>query len=68
MKILYVIPVMFMLSGCLYQDVPKFIISKSEEICADHEGIWEITSFFEGTYVVKCNDAFATNVKTIRRL
>lgn len=56
MKILYAIPVMFILSGCFYQDVPKFIIDKSEQVCAEHGGIWEITSVFDTTYHVTCGD------------
>lgn len=54
MKILYAIPVMFLLSGCFYQGVPKFIIDKSEELCKSDGGITEIYSIFNGTYGVKC--------------
>lgn len=62
MKILYTIPAMFILSGCFYQDVPKFIIDKSEQICAEHGGVWEITSYPVGRYSTICGDGFGIDV------
>lgn len=69
-RIISIIGVLFLLlslQGCMWQDVPSYTIEASEQLCNEHEGVYEITSKFSDDYKVRCNDGFFSYVNPPRK-
>ena len=60
-KITVMILVLF-LSGCAYQTIDGAEIERSQHICSERGGVYEISSTFLGDEVVICKDGHRQNV------
>lgn len=66
MKFIAVALITFMLSGCFYQSVNQFDISKAISFCGDIENVALINAYFGGREVVECYNGTWASVVDIK--
>lgn len=63
MKLILISLSCLLLSGCAWQTIDQNDIKMSNEICAEHEGVFTIYSYFNGGIDVTCKNGYHTRVK-----
>lgn len=54
----YIILMSVFMTGCMYQDVTAYDISRSGTVCKEHGGIYEITVHAVGLVTCRCTDGY----------
>ena len=61
-KLVLILASSLMLSGCMYQSVDQYDLSRAIKVCGSAENIFRIKSYFLGSEYVKCFDTKGGNV------
>ena len=61
-KLVLILASSLMLSGCTYQSVDQYDISRAIKVCGSAENIFRIKSYFLGAEKVKCFDTRGGNI------
>ena len=61
-KLVLILASSLMLSGCTYQSVDQYDLSRAIKVCGSAENIFRIKSHFLGSEEVRCFDTKGENV------
>ena len=61
-KLVLILASSLMLSGCMYQSVDQYDLSRAIKVCGSAENIFRIKSYFLGFGNVRCFDTIGGNV------
>ena len=61
-KLVLILAISLMLSGCMYQSVDQYDLSMATKVCGSAENIFRIKSHFLGFENVRCFDTKGGNV------
>ena len=61
-KLVLILAISLMLSGCMYQSVDQYDLSRAIKVCGSAENIFRIKSHFLGFENVRCFDTKGGNV------